>query len=72
MALSPYFTDDELLSQLRLQFDYDEMFDFDFRQIFSQIVERDNDFYLRFRGKEFSIDKRTGGVTLLIKPETED
>lgn len=72
MALSPYFTDDELLSQLRLQFDYDEMFDFDFRQIFSQIVERDNDFYLRFRSKEFSIDKRTGGVTLLIKPETED
>ena len=65
MAISPYFSDDDLINELRLHFDYEKMFDFDFRQILSQIVERDNDYFLRFRGKQFSIDKMTGGVTEL-------
>ena len=65
MAISPYFTDDDLISQLRVQFDVDEMYDFDFKQILGQVEERDNDYFLRFRGKQFSIDKITGGVTEL-------
>ena len=72
MALSPYFSDEDLISQLRVQFDYDKMFDFDFKQIFSQIVERENDYFLRLRGRQFSIDKRTGGVTEFVKTETSD
>ena len=63
MALSSYFTEEDLISQLRLQFDYEEMFDFDFKQIFGQIEERDTDYFLRFRGRKFSIDKITGVVT---------
>lgn len=63
MAISPNFTDEDLICNLRLQFDYEEMFDFDFRQILHQIIERDTDYFLRFRGRQFSIDKKTGGIT---------
>ena len=44
MALSPYFTDEELISQLRLQFDYDDMWDIDFTTIF-QSIEEEDDFF---------------------------
>ena len=63
MALSPFFSDDDLISQLRLQFDYDEMHDLDWRSIFGMIEERERDYFLRFRGRKFSINKVTGGVT---------
>lgn len=63
MAISPYFSDEDLIAQLRLQFDYDKMHDMNFKEIFNQIEERDRDYFLRLRGRKFSIDKRTGGVT---------
>ena len=63
MALSLYFTDEDLISQLRVQFDYDEMHDLDWKTIFNQIEERERDYFLRFRGRKFSINKVTGGVT---------
>lgn len=62
MALSPYFSDEELISNLRTQFDYEEMFDVDFKQLFHQIEEREKDYFLRFRGRRFSIDKITACV----------
>ena len=63
MALSLYFTDEDLISQLRVQFSYDEMHDLDWKTIFNQIEERERDYFLRFRGRKFSINKITGGVT---------
>ena len=62
MALSPYFTDDELVSQLRLQFDDDEMWDIDFTTIFSLIEDAGDYFTLDFRNRSFRIDKITGIV----------
>ena len=63
MSFSDFFSDEDLETQLRLQFDYEEMWDFDFRIIFSQIIDRVDDYYLEFRGRRFSIDKITGDVT---------
>ena len=63
MVVGEYFTDDELESQLRWQFDYEEMWDVDFRIVFSQIVDRGDDFFLEFRNRQFSINKITGEVT---------
>ena len=63
MVVSSFFSDDDLVTQLRLQFDYEEQFDIDFYSILGQIVERSNDLYLELRGRCFSIDKITGIVT---------
>lgn len=62
MSVSEYFTDEDLETQIRLQFEYDEMWDFDFKAIFSSIVDRGGDFFLEFRGRCFSIDKITGVI----------
>lgn len=59
MALSPYFTDEELISQLRLQFDYDDMWDVDFTTIFQSIEDIGDFFCLNFRNRCFHIDKIT-------------
>jgi len=71
MTVSEFFTDTDLETQLRLQFDYDEMWDFDFRTIFSQIMDRGDDLYLEFRNRRFSIDKITGCVTDLDEEDIE-
>ena len=63
MSISPYFSDAELESQLRMHFPIDEQYDVDFRTLFNQIVDRGLDYYFEFRGKKFSIDKLTGTVT---------
>jgi hypothetical protein len=63
MVVSQYFTDEDLVSQLMLQFDYEEQFTIDFYSILSQVVERSTDFYLELKGRCFSIDKITGIVT---------
>lgn len=62
MAVSDYFTDEELESQLRLFFEEEQQFDVDFKLFFNQIIDRGEDLYLEFRGKCFSIDKITGFV----------
>lgn len=71
MVVSEYFSDEELSSQLRMFFDAEEQYDVDFRIFFNQIEERESDYYLEIRGKQFSIDKITGSVTLL-NPTEED
>ena len=63
MALSEYFTDDDLITQLRLQFDVDEMYDLDWKIIFSHIEDTGKKYRLRFRGRTFMIDKVTASVT---------
>ena len=61
--ISDFFTDEELETQLRLQFDEEEQWDTDFKVFFNQIIDRGSDLYLEFRGRKFSIDKITGSVT---------
>ena len=61
-SLSPFFTDEFVCNQLRLHFEGDEMWDTNFLSFFNQIVERETDFYLKFRGRSFSIDKAIGIV----------
>ena len=63
MVVSPYFTDDDLISQLRLHFEDELQWDIDFKVFLNRIVDRGNDYYLRIRGREFSIDKITGVVS---------
>ena len=62
-TVSEYFSDEELEDSLRMMFEYDEMFDIDFRTVFNQIKDLDEDYFeLSFRGRLFNIDKITGGV----------
>ena len=63
MALSEYFTDEEFISQLRLQFDYEEMWDIDFRTILNRVEDNGDKLYLEFRNRKFNIDKITGIIT---------
>lgn len=62
-SISPYFTDEDLEIQLRLQFNYDEMFDMDFRTVFGQIEDVGECFQLKLRNRVFNIDKITGIVS---------
>lgn len=61
-TVSDYFTDEDLESNLRLEFEYEEMFDMDFRTVFNQIEDMGDFLQLRLRGRVFQIDKITGGV----------
>ena len=72
MAIGEYFTDDELETQLRLQFDDEEQWDVDFKTVFNQIEDRGEDLYLEFRGRKFSIDKITGVVSEIEPVPTDD
>lgn len=67
MSFSPYFTDEDLMNSLRMQFNQEEQWDIDFSIVFSRIVDRGLDYYLEFRGRKFSIDKLTAGITDLTK-----
>ena len=63
-TVSDYFTDEDLEQNLRTMFDYDEMFDIDFRTVFNQITEYDEDnFELKLRQRTFRIDKITGAIS---------
>ena len=62
-TVSEYFTDEDLEQSLRLQFEYEEMFDRDFKTVFNQITEGDENYLqLKLRGRTFLIDRITGGV----------
>ena len=66
-TLSPYFSDEELETQLRLQFEEEDMFTIEFKSFFNQIEDVGDCFQLRFRNRLFNIDKVTGDVTQVIK-----
>lgn len=61
-TLSPYFTDEDLESQLRMQFEEEEMDTMDYRAVFNQIEDEGDCLKLRLRNRTFSIDKITGIV----------
>lgn len=62
MVISSYFTEEELISQLRLQFDYESMWDIDFMTILKSIEDEGDYFSLNFRKRNFRIDKIKGIV----------
>lgn len=63
MALSAFFSDDEVISQLSAFFSLDEMFKIDFKACLSQVEDYDeNLFYLKINGRNFIIEKITGIV----------
>ena len=62
-TVSEYFSDDDLETQIRLQFEEDEMWDMDFKTIFSQITDNESFFELKLRNRIFHIDKITGSVS---------
>lgn len=70
MAVSEFFSDDDLITQLRLQFSDEQQWDMDFRTVFNQIEDIGKVFYLEFRGRKFNIDKITGTVTE-VNPKEE-
>lgn len=63
MAVSEFFTDEDLCTQIRLQFDEDGQWDTDLRLFLNNVIDRGGDYYLEFRNRRFSIDKITGAVT---------
>lgn len=71
MALSDYFTDEDLEQQIRMQFPVEQQYDMDFKTIFNNIVEQGDYLYLNFRGKKFQIDKLTAAITVLSEKEDE-
>lgn len=72
MSVSDYFTDEELESQLRLQYDDTEQWTIDYRLFFNQIEDNGDSLYLKINDREFSIDKITGEVTdLNEEPEAD-
>lgn len=72
MGFSPFFTDEDLENSIRLQFNIEEQWDMDFVNIFNMIVDRGIDYYLEFRGRKFSIDKITAGITDLTGDNGDD
>ena len=65
-SLSPYFTDEDLESQLRLQFDEEEMHTMNFKTVFNQIMDEGECLSLRLRNRRFKIDKVTGIVKEVV------
>ena len=63
ITLSPYFTDNEVVSQLRPFFSTEEMWTIDFFNLLSQAEDKGEYFELRIMNRLFQIDKMTGSVT---------
>lgn len=66
-TISDYFTDEDLVTQLTLQFDEEEMHTFNFKRIFHEIEDIGDCFQLRIRKRIFNIDKISGTVTEVKK-----
>ena len=61
-TVSEYFSDEMLESQLRMHFSLEEMWNIDFKALFSQIVDTGNFLQLKIKNRTFRIDKITGDV----------
>lgn len=62
-TISDYFTDEDLEQGLRMEFDYEDMWDMDFKSVFSQIEDTGDCFRLKLKGRTFNIDYVTGSVS---------
>ena len=63
MTLSPYFTDSQVVNQLRSFYSLSEMWKIDFYNSLSQAEDKGEFFELRIMNRLFKIDKITGGVS---------
>ena len=63
VSLSPYFSDSEVVNQLRSFFSLTEMWKINFYNLLSQCVDKGEYFELQIMKRTFHIDKYTGGVT---------
>ena len=71
--IGEYFTDEELETQIRQQFEPEEMWDMDFKTIFGQIEDNGNNYYeLRLRNRTFHIDKITAAITEINGDDTSE
>lgn len=61
-TVSPFFSDEDLETQLMMQFDDDVRYTMDYRTVFNQIEDEGDCLSLRLRGRRFLIDKVTGIV----------
>ena len=61
-TVSQNFSDEDLETQIRLQFPYSQMHDTNFKIFFNQITDEGEYFQLRLRGRVFRINKQTGEV----------
>lgn len=61
-TISPYFTDEDLEHQIRLQFPEEEQYTMNYKTVFNQIEDEGDCLSLRLRGKRLLIDKLTGVV----------
>ena len=61
-TISDYFSDEDLEQALRMEFDYEDMWDMDFRSVFNQITDEEDVLQLKLRSRIFNIDKITGGI----------
>ena len=61
-TVSPFFSDEDLCTQLMLQFDDDVRYTMNYKTVFNQICDEGDCFSLRLRGRRFLIDKVTGIV----------
>ena len=66
-SISPYFSDDDVCTQLRMQYSSDEMWNIDFKTLLKQVVEKGDVFELKIKERLFQIDKITGGVVEVKK-----
>ena len=64
MAVSEFFDDDEIISQLRMFFDIEEQDQIDFNELLGQLESIDDDtLQLKVNGRVFNIDKVFCNVT---------
>ena len=62
-SISEYFSDEDLISQLRLQFEYEEMHSIDFALFLNKVEDNGDCFELKINNRLFYIDYITGIVT---------
>ena len=59
-SLSPYFTDEQIMFNIRCCFTDDERWDMDLNTVFNQIEEVTGGWELRIKGLNIFIDEMTG------------
>ena len=65
--ISEFFSDEELLSQLRMFFNEEELEHIDFKALLGQLNDEDTDTWtLQIKNRQFTIDKTTCDVEEVI------
>ena len=63
MSISPYFSDDGVINQLRSFFSLDEQWTIDFENALSTLEDFDEDYFtVKVKDRKFSIHKMLGVV----------